>query len=95
MQVFLYSNRMRKMSNSKDTNQSLYMIRIKEKISPQVLDWFENMMVITTEQNETIMACTIIDQAALHGVLSKIRDLNLTLISISKVELPENVLDNK
>jgi hypothetical protein len=86
---------MRKMSNSKDTNQSLYMIRIKEKISPQVLDWFEKAMVVTTEQNETIMACTIIDQAALHGVLSKIRDLNLTLISISKVELPENVLDNK
>lgn len=83
------------MSNSKDTNQSLYMIRIKEKISPQVLDWFEKAMVVTTEQNETIMACTIIDQAALHGVLSKIRDLNLTLISISKVELPENVLDNK
>jgi hypothetical protein len=83
------------MSNSEGTNQSLYMIRIKEKISPQVLDWFEKAMVVTTEQNETIMACTIIDQAALHGVLSKIRDLNLTLISISKVELPENVLDNK
>jgi hypothetical protein len=83
------------MSNSKDTNQSLYMIRIKEKISPQVLDWFEKAMVVTTEQNETIMACTVIDQAALHGVLSKIRDLNLTLISISKVEPSENVLDNK
>ena len=83
------------MSNSKDVNQSLYLIRIKEKISHQVLDWFEKAMVITTDQKETIMACTIIDQAALHGVLSKIRDLNLTLISISKVEPPENVLDNK
>ncbi len=82
------------MSNVKDTNQSLYLIRIKEKISHQVLDWFENMMVITTEQNETIMACTIVDQAALHGVLSKIRDLNLTLISIAKVELPENLIDS-
>jgi len=82
------------MSNSKDVNQSLYLIRIKEKISQQVLDWFEKAMVVTTDQNETIMACTIIDQAALHGVLSKIRDLNLTLISISKVELPENLIDS-
>jgi len=76
------------MSNSEDINQSLYLIRIKEKISPQVLDWFEKAMVITTDQNETIMACTIIDQAALHGALSKIRDLNLTLISLSKIEFP-------
>jgi hypothetical protein len=78
------------MSNSEDTNQYLYLIRIKEKISPQVLDWFEKAMVVTTEQKETIMACTVIDQAALHGVLSKIRDLNLTLISITKVDMPEN-----
>lgn len=81
------------MSNLEDTNQSLYMIRIKEKISPQVLDWFEKEMVVTTDQNETIMACKIVDQAALHGVLSKIRDLNLTLISVAKVELPENLID--
>ena len=81
------------MSNLEDTNQSLYMIRIKEKISPQVLDWFEKAMVVTTDQNETIMACKIVDQSALHGVLSKIRDLNLTLISIAKVELPENLID--
>jgi hypothetical protein len=52
-------------------------------------------MVITTDQDETIMACTIIDQAALHGVLSKIRDLNLTLISIAKVDMPENLVDRK
>ena len=59
------------MSNSEGTNQSLYMIRIKEKISPQVLDWFEKAMVVTTDQNETIMACTIIDQAAssLHTLI--------------------------
>jgi hypothetical protein len=81
------------MSNPEDLNQSLYMIRIKEKISPQVLDWFEKAMMITTDQDETIIACTITDQAALHGVLSKIRDLNLTLISIAKVESPEVLID--
>ena len=81
------------MLNPEDVNQSTYLIHIKEKISPQVLDWFEKEMVVTTDQNETIMACKIVDQSALHGVLSKIRDLNLTLISIAKVELPENLID--
>ena len=82
------------MSNLEDVSQSTYLIRIKEKVSHQVLDWFENEMVVTTDQGETIMACTIIDQAALHGVLSKIRDLNLTLISIAKVELQQSEIDS-
>ena len=74
-----------------NVKQSLYLIRIKEKISPQISDWFEETMMVTTDQGETIMACSIIDQAALHGILSKIRDLNLTLISLSKVELSQNI----
>jgi hypothetical protein len=77
------------MANTDNVKQSLFLIRIKEQISPQVCDWFEETKVVTTDQNGTIMACTINDQAALHGVLSKIRDLNLTLISIAKVELPD------
>ena len=83
------------MSNSEDVNQSTYLIRIKEKVSPRVLDWFEEEMAVITDRGETIMACTIIDQAALHGVLSKIRDLNLTLISIEKVRPPEILIDSK
>lgn len=78
------------MTNTGNVKQSLYLIRIKEKISPQIADWFEETMMVTTDQCETIMACSIIDQAALHGILSKIRDLNLTLISVSKVELSQN-----
>ena len=79
------------MTNTGNVKQSLYLIRIKEKISPQISDWFEETMMVTTDQGETIMACSIIDQAALHGILSKIRDLNLTLISLSKVELPQSI----
>ena len=79
------------MTNTGNVKQFLYMIRIREKISPQILDWFEETMMVTTDQGETIMTCSFIDQAALHGMLSKIRDLNLTLISLSKVELPQNI----
>jgi hypothetical protein len=79
------------MTNTNNVKRSLYLIRIKEKISPQIADWFEGANIITNDQGETMITCSIIDQAALHGILSKIRDLNLTLISLSKVELPQNI----
>ena len=79
------------MTNTDNVKQSLYLVRIKEKLSPRILDWFEEAKTITTDQGETIITCSVIDQAALHGILSKIRDLNLTLISLSKVELPQSI----
>jgi len=75
------------MSNKDNVEGTLYVFRIQETISPQVLDWFEKTMIVTTDQGETILACSIVDQSALHGVLSKIRDLNLTLLSLSKIDL--------
>jgi hypothetical protein len=77
------------MSDSNNIDQSLYLICIKEKISLQVLDSFEIAVVVTTDQDETVIACSIVDQSALHGLLAKIRDLNLTLISLAKVEIPQ------
>ncbi|MFN2235210.1 MAG: hypothetical protein ACK2U1_13370 [Anaerolineales bacterium] len=47
-------------------------------------EWFEESEITITDQGETTITCSIVDQAALHGVLSKIRDLNLTLISINR-----------
>ena len=70
---------------------SLYLICLEEKISPQLLNWFENSMVITTSQSKTILVSSITDQAELHGLLNKIRDLNLTLLSMNKVEIPQQM----
>ena len=80
-----------KTANTGNLKPPLYLIHIKEKLSPQMAEWFEDAKIITMDQGETMITCSIIDQAALHGVLSKIRDLNLTLISLAMVELPENV----
>ena len=63
-----------------------YEIRIKEEISENSLTWFEDFTVTRTTSGETVLAGVLADQSALHGLLGKIRDLNLTLISVNQVE---------
>jgi len=63
-----------------------YEIRIKEEISEKSLTWFEDFTVTQTTSGETILTGMLADQSALHGLLGKIRDLNLTLISVNQVK---------
>lgn len=57
---------------------SRYRIKVKGLLDEKWSDWFEGM-TITYEENATILEGPIPDQAALHGILARIRDLNLTL----------------
>ena len=68
-----------------------YRIKLKGRLDPKWSDWFEQME-ISTEGGETILSGPVADQAALHGVLIRIRDLNLTLLSVECLT-PE--LENK
>jgi hypothetical protein len=70
------------------THLDYYVFRIMGHLAPQCADWFEGLIVTNTETHETILSGWIADQAALHGVLAKIRDLNLTLISVNRKDLP-------
>jgi len=63
-----------------------YEIRIKEEISEKNLMWFEDFTITRTMSGETVLTGVLVDQSALHGLLGKIRDLNLTLISVNQVE---------
>lgn len=63
-----------------------YEIRIKEPIADKWLPWFDEFTVTRAESGETLLAGSIPDQSALHGLLAKIRDLNLTLISVNQIE---------
>ena len=56
-------------------------IEIKGHVDKKWADWFENMEIIYHEDT-TILTGYLPDQSALHGLLNKIRDLNLTLISV-------------
>lgn len=71
------------MSTAQDGD--LYQIRLKEELDQTWLDWFGEGEIAVLESGETQIRVRLADQAALHGLLMKIRDLNLTLIS---VELP-------
>jgi hypothetical protein len=68
-----------------------YRIKLKEHLDPKWSDWFEQM-AISTEGDQTILTGAMADQAALHGLLIRIRDLNLTLLSVECIESvrPEN-----
>ena len=61
------------------------MIRIKGYLAPSWTESFEGMQLTLTGDGETLITGRVVDQAALHGLLARIRDLNLTLISINRV----------
>ncbi|MFN2304335.1 MAG: hypothetical protein ACK2TV_11460 [Anaerolineales bacterium] len=63
-----------------------YVIHIEERIKPRWSAWFDEFEIRQLENGETILSGSIVDQAALHGLLGKIRDLNLTLLSVSRIE---------
>lgn len=64
----------------------IYQIRIKGHLSDQWLDWFEGLAIRLEEDGDTLLTGPVIDQAALHGLLKKVRDLGMPLVSVSPVE---------
>lgn len=60
----------------------IYQIRLKEQLDPHWSAWFDGLTVTTEVNGETLLTGEVVDQAALHGLLSKIRDLQLTLIAV-------------
>ncbi len=61
-------------------------IRIRGHIDEHWSDWFENLTITHTEQGETILNGLVVDQAALHGLLAKLRDLGLSILSVNAME---------
>ena len=68
------------------TQPEHYVIRVHGHLDPRWAEWFSGLTLTRTEAGETILAGLVADQAALHGLLVRIRDLNLTLVSVSRVE---------
>jgi hypothetical protein len=64
----------------------VYQIRIKGHLGPQWTEWFEGMAVTREENGDTLLTGPVVDQAALHGLLKKVRDLGLPLLSVIRVE---------
>ena len=66
--------------------QEIYQIVVKGHLDNEWSDWFDGLTITLVDNGETILSGPIIDQTALHGVLIKIRDLGLPLLSLMCVE---------
>jgi len=69
-----------------ESKRAIYEIRIRDRLDEDWSEWFDRMTLTHTSEGQTILTGPVADQAALHGLLSKISDLNLTLISVTQVE---------
>ena len=64
-----------------------YQIRVEGQINSYWSHWFEGM-TIAYDGNTTILTGPVADQSQLHGILQRIRDLNLTLMSVNQLKIP-------
>ena len=63
-----------------------YEIRIKGHLDKRWAAWFEGMTITLEEDGDTLLTGPVIDQAALHGLLKKVRDLGIPLLSVNLVQ---------
>ena len=73
----------------------VYQIRIKGHLSSLWLEWFEGLTITLEKDGNTLLMGTVVDQAALHGILKKVRDLGMPLLSIHSVMPMDPSNDNK
>lgn len=66
--------------------EEIYQIVVKGHLESEWSDWFDGLTITLIDNGETILSGPIVDQSALHGVLIKIRDLGLPLLSLTRIE---------
>lgn len=77
-----------KLNSPIDSSQPMvYQIRLEGHLGLQWTDWFGGLTITLEEDGDTLLTGPVVDQAALHGLLKKVRDLGMTLLSVNLVEL--------
>ena len=69
----------------------VYEIRIQGHLENHRADWFGDMTITRLPDGPTVLTGTVVDQAALHGLLSRIRDIGALLISVQRLDSPPSL----
>lgn len=65
---------------------TIYKIRLKGHLDCQWTDWFEGLTISLEEDGNTLLTGPVVDQAALHGLLKRVRDLGMSLVSVCPIQ---------
>ncbi len=67
-------------------NTAYYEIRLQGPLNARWADWFDGMTITLDDNGNTLLSGPVVDQAALHGLLKKVRDVGMTLLSVNSVK---------
>ena len=82
------------LSNPNADQQTVYQFRIKGHLGQQWMNWFGGLTITLEEDGNTLLSGPVIDQSAIHGILKKIRDLGMPLLSVNAIGLkPQDISD--
>ncbi len=73
-------------SKTDPVEPTVYQIRIKGHLGSQWAEWFGGLAITLQDNGDTLLTGPVVDQAALHGLLKRVRDLGLPLLSFNRVE---------
>jgi hypothetical protein len=79
---------------TKQTHPTWYEIRVEGHLPPQWMDWFDGLTVRQEVNGETIITGPLPDQAALYGLLKKVRDLGMPLIAVNRAASHQTETNN-
>lgn len=75
-----------KMAGTPNSNAKYYEIRLKGHLEPRWAKWFDGLDITLEDNGDTLLRGPVADQAALHGLLKKVRDVGLPLLSVNFID---------